>query len=211
MMIKNHKLYPKEISSLVAEIPDELFCDVEIDMNGNAASLKAVKLTDLISLLNKIAETSTIYGTDSYSGELIGKDHYVFTWSRENNNSTDHLVTLRSNGAELFSTKIPTILFHGSKESFYLRLIRELLDAGLFDLARKYGEAFFNDYTDTEFKFQIGDKVTTIPGAHVHTEREGFVIDRLYHDKEKSNMYYLMIDGKKYKKRYFEKDLVRRA
>ncbi len=85
--------------------------------------------------------------------------------------------------------------------------MKEFLDSERTDLAKKYGYLFSGQELNTSYNYQTADQVRTILNENVKTERIGYIIGKWYHDKEQSNMYYLMIDGQKYKKRYFEKDL----
>lgn len=207
-MIKNFKIYDRTNASLSdSKTSDNLFCDIQIDILGNSAHLKTVQLMDVISLLNKIVETSVIYGADEYSFQLKGKHNYLFNWSRKNIRSTEHQVSIHSNEIEIVNTQIWTGDFAGSRESFYLRLMKEFLDLELFDYAKRFGKAFFKNNQDIDFKYNIADKVETVLNDKVRTKRVGFIIYQDFHLKEKSNMYHMMIDGKLYKKRYFEKDL----
>lgn len=69
---------------------NDLFCDFEINLNDKSISFKSVELKELITMLTKIAETTTYYGTDEYSFELKGKNEYKFKWKREDNSSANH-------------------------------------------------------------------------------------------------------------------------
>ena len=207
-MITNYKIYSSNHQTLTnANASDGLLCDFEINLGGKLIQFESVQLRDLINMLNNIAETTTYYGTDEYSFKLTGKNEYIFKWNREDNSSTNHIVKVISNELELANEKLWTGIFHGSKESFYLKLMKELMEPELIEFAKKYGDLFFKKYQGIEYKYRIADKVKTIRNENVKTERQGFIIGKWYHDNEKSNMYFLMIDGKRYKKRYFESDL----
>lgn len=71
---------------------------------------------------------------------------------------------------------------------------------------------FFAKLINTEKKlppaeFELGQRVSTIIGPNVKTLRTGHVISRSYHEKDKTNMYFLMVNGEVRKKRYFPGDL----
>lgn len=202
-MIKNFRIN----RSNNQPISDNLFCDFQFSLNDKSIQLESVELSELIKLLNNIAETTTYYGTDKYSFILLGKPDHVFNWNREKVNTTEHIVSIISNDVEILNEKIWTGSLHGTKESFYLGLIKQLIEFEWFDLAKKYGNAFYREYSEIEYKYHIADKVKTVLSENVKTERTGYIIGKWYHDKEQSNMYFLLIDGKKYKKRYFERDL----
>jgi hypothetical protein len=207
-MITSYKIYdPNSLMLYDAPSSNDLFCDFEIDLDGKSIPFKSVELKELISMLTKITETTTYYGTDEYSFELKGENEYKFKWNREDNSSTNHEIVIVSDKSELADEKIWTGHFHGWQESFYLRLMKELLETELFEFAKIYGGLFFKKHQGMDYKYGIADKVKTVLNENVKTERQGFIIGKWYHDNEKSNMYFLMIDGKRYKKRYFERDL----
>lgn len=207
-MVKNHKILNPGVPSLSdSAITDKLYCDFEVDLNGQIVQLQSVELLSLIALLNKISETTTRFGNKGYDFELTGATHYLFKWSRDHA-PTFHNISINCKEEELASARIWTGHFHELKESYFLKLIRDFLELEMFGFAKKYGDLFYARTPVITFKFQIADKVKTILNQNVKTEREGFIIGMSYHENEQSNMYHLLIDGKKYKKRYFEKDLV---
>jgi hypothetical protein len=57
--------------------------------------------------------------------------------------------------------------------------------------------------------FRVGDKVRTIIGPNARTERVGHVFERTYHVERNEHLYYLLVNGKRYKKWYFSDDLER--
>ncbi|MNY18194.1 hypothetical protein D3C86_1515580 [compost metagenome] len=69
------------------------------------------------------------------------------------------------------------------------------------------GELFFEKHSNMNYEFRIGQRVQTIIGQNVKTERIGAVIDKSYHDKDQTTIYRLLIDGKISAKRYFPADL----
>lgn len=204
-MISNYKIYqPNQKLLSKYNLSEELYIDFEIDLNGNVIQLKLVELKDLIALL--IVISNSTYRIDSHidSFKLSGDKTYFFKWSRENKVSTYYLFSIFSDNSKVISTKVWT--GNLSYYNFYINLINELINLKLFDLAKKYGNLFYNS-NSTHYKYRIADKVKTTINKNVKTERIGFIIDKFEHVNEKSNMYHLLINGKVYKKRYFERDL----
>jgi hypothetical protein len=70
----------------------------------------------------------------------------------------------------------------------------------------KVGEEFWG-LAQESFEFKIGQRVRTILGQNVKTPRVGFIVNRFRHDKEKTNIYQLLIDGRILNKRYLPEEL----
>ena len=207
-MITNYEIFTSSNKPLSdSDISDSLFCNLEINLNDKLVQLESVELLELIALLNKIADTTTYFGPDKYSFELNGKTDYLFKWNRDGVGSTNHMVSVISNEVELVNEKLWTGHFHSTKESFYLVLMKQFIESDLVDFAKKYGNTFHKKHPEIDHKYQIADKVKTVLNENIKTERTGFIISRSHHDKEQSDIYFLMIDGKRYKKMYFERDL----
>ena len=56
-------------------------------------------------------------------------------------------------------------------------------------------------------EFHIGQRIKTIPGENVKTERTGWISSICYHDKRKCYQYKILIGNKVYKKFYYTGDL----
>ena len=174
-MITEFRIFdPKNLILSDAPSSNDLFCDFEINLDDKSIQFESVQLKELISMLNEIAETSTYYGTDKYSFSLTGKSEYKFKWNREDNSSANHLLVIESNELELGKKRIWTGHFHGSHESFFLRIMKELLEAELYDFAMIYGDLFFKKYPGIEHKYRIADKVRTVINENVKNKKAGF-------------------------------------
>lgn len=68
------------------------------------------------------------------------------------------------------------------------------------------GEMFSNKQEQINYEFKIGQKVRTKIGRNVKTIRDGYIIHRFYHDKEKMTMYQILENGKRLEKRYYASD-----
>ncbi len=69
------------------------------------------------------------------------------------------------------------------------------------------GEQFFDNKNLETFEFRIGQRVKTILGQNVRTQKHGFIINRFKHEKENTNIYQILVDGKTLDKRYFPNEL----
>ena len=94
------------------------------------------------------------------------------------------------------------------QESFFFNLLTILSEQTNDDLSIFWGELFFDKNNNAKYEFNIGQRVKTITGDNVKTERIGIVVNKSYHDKNKTTMYQILTDGKKLDKRYLPTDFV---
>ncbi len=56
-------------------------------------------------------------------------------------------------------------------------------------------------------KFAIGQRVRVVLNARNHTPHEGIIRNIIWHHKDQRHNYYLVENGKKISKRYYDDDL----
>ena len=91
--------------------------------------------------------------------------------------------------------------------STYEFVVGNLIKQGFSDLC----EPWISSCTELPkgAKFRVGDRVRTVIGSNAKTERAGNVFSRTWHYKRNEHLYFLLVNGKRYKKWYFEDDLER--
>ncbi|MBO9203331.1 MULTISPECIES: hypothetical protein [Niastella] len=92
------------------------------------------------------------------------------------------------------------------KDEFYCKVMSILTQHTNTALCMKVGQLFFKK-NNHEHQFEIGQRVKTILNNNVKTERVGYILHRGYHFNDSTNLYFLMINGEKYSKRYLPADL----
>ena len=90
---------------------------------------------------------------------------------------------------------------------FFRTVMRILTMANADEMSVFYAELMYREKRNPPAEFEIGQRVSTIIGPNVKTLRTGHIISRGYHLNDKTNMYFLMVDGEVRKKRYFPGDL----
>ncbi|MBW8683854.1 hypothetical protein [Chitinophaga rhizophila] len=92
---------------------------------------------------------------------------------------------------------------------FFLQIMQILTQYTSAEVCTYYGEMMGLGQGIPPFEFKVGERVTTVPGKNVKTQRTGYIITRSYHMNDKTNLYYLMVDGKILVKRYLPADLIK--
>lgn len=107
---------------------------------------------------------------------------------------------------EIFRGKMRRRNRHNYRNDFYLTIMRVLTAYTINEVCTKVGALFYKNSLHV-YEFEIGQIVKTILGPNVKTARVGHVIDRGYHDNDKSNLFFLMVNGTVLEKRYYPGDL----
>jgi hypothetical protein len=92
------------------------------------------------------------------------------------------------------------------KDDLYLTVMRVLTAYTINEVCIKVAALFYKN-SEHYYEFTRGQKVKTILGPNVKTPRIGHVIDRGYHENDKTNLYFLMVNGEVLTKRYLPGDL----
>ena len=92
------------------------------------------------------------------------------------------------------------------KDELYLTVMRLLTTYTINEVCIKVAALFYKN-SEHYYEFARGQRVKTILGPNVKTARIGHVIDRGYHENDKTNLYFLMVKGEVLTKRYLPGDL----
>jgi hypothetical protein len=171
-------------------------------------SIKLQRLINFHTGLKKLITNST---QKEFSFEIKKNDViYLFNWTLEE----DYRIRLRIDEQYYNSTKfILEKKFYNSEiyafsHKFLITVVSILSKNTNNEVASFVGESFFKNHPVVNSEFKIGQKVKTIIGANVKTERTGIVINKYFHSKGRTNMYELLVDGKTLVKRYLPEDLI---
>lgn len=172
----------------------------------------SLKLKKLISYFVELSRFTTSFDPSEISFEFRNNDAaYVFTWTKEENagilvkvhqkryNSTKFILQKTFNRIQILEFK----------SEFIITVVGILSEKTNNEVATAIGELFFDSQSQIRYEFSIGQRVKTIVGQNVKTERTGVVISKAYHQKDQTTMYRLLINGKIAAKRYFPVDLKR--
>jgi hypothetical protein len=107
----------------------------------------------------------------------------------------------------LFEQTLSLGMFQTFEQSFYYSIMQILTQSTTSEVCMFYGGMMRENSGKRPLEFNIGQRVTTILGPNVKTERTGSIISSSYHDNDKTNLYFLMVDGKVRRKRYLPGDL----
>jgi hypothetical protein len=170
----------------------------------------SVKLIQLADYLKKLRNW-TIYSTDQdYNFEIKNNEtNFRFEWTK--NGTFGFKVSLKK---ESYNKSYLLLEKHFGRlqilefcEVFFLTIIEILSSFTNNEVSTFIGEFIFDMNNSIEYEFKIGQRVRTILGQNVKTERVGTVISKSFHDKDKSTIFQIMVDGKKLDKRYYPTDL----
>jgi hypothetical protein len=169
----------------------------------------AIRLSSLIEFYKKLANSVTNPNDEFNEYEFLhDKSSFLFEWTKIH--STTFKVTLKEKYFDSVTTLIDKYYWagnlHGYRDTFFLYIMSILTQKTNENVCIAVGEMFFDKQEQINYEFKIGQKVRTKIGSNVKTIREGYIINRFYHDKEKVTMYQILENGKKLEKRYYESD-----
>ncbi len=170
----------------------------------------SIKLRYLISFFTDLNS----FVTDSKKNELL--------FNLKNNDLTYNIIWTKTD-KQAISAKVTRQYYHSTKfilqkvfvpmeiidfsRQFFITVMSKLAKDTNNEVTSTIGELFYSRQDNTNFEFKIGQKVKTIIGQNVKTERQGIVANKWYHDKDKTTMYQLLVDNKILDKRYLPMDL----
>lgn len=170
----------------------------------------SIKLRQLIFFLVDLNS----FITDSQKSELLfslknNDFSYNIIWIKSENQAILAKVTQQYYNSTKFILQkafVPMEIIDFSRQ-FFITVMSKLAKDTNNEVTSTIGELFYSRQGDTNFEFKIGQKVKTIIGQNVKTERQGIVANKCYHDKDKTTMYQLLVDRKILDKRYLPMDL----
>jgi hypothetical protein len=170
----------------------------------------SIKLRQLISFLVDLNS----FVADSQKNELLfslkNNDFtYNIIWTKSENDGISAKVTRQYYNSTKFILQkafVPMEIIDFTRQ-FFITVISKLAKDTNNEVTSTIGELFYHRQGDMNFEFKIGQKVKTIIGQNVKTERQGIVAYKWYHDKDKTTMYQLLVDNKVLDKRYLPMDL----
>jgi hypothetical protein len=177
---------------------DKLIWDI-----GNSIKLK--KLIGVLTDLNKFVVNSD---TNEYTFSLKNNDnYYIFNWETDEKPTVNVFRQYYESKTFLMKKSFNLMDITNFTKLFFIDIINILSNETNNEVTTNIGELFHDRHNSTEFEFKIGQKVETVVGLNVKTERKGIIANKWYHDKEKTTMYQLLIDNQILDKRYLPTDL----
>jgi len=200
----------------IVELPNEnwttktkIHCTCELNLGFGDKVIwtygNSIKLTKMIEFYNKLAyfswfpseiETSFIY-------EFVHNDwRYIFDCIK-NRDNISYVLKRRYYNSERALLQKKQLNEHSLRRGFFIEVMKILTSSTNNEVCTKIGELFFriNGYPHN-YELKIGQKVRTVVGQNIKTERIGYIINRFHHDKEGTNMYLIMENDKLITTRY---------
>jgi hypothetical protein len=218
-MFQNITLFSKQNNIISGPGPHwtpkiKIYCTCDLDI-GFGSILRwthknPIKLTAMISFYKQLSESRcgidetpcsfkfdssiTVKWRDAPGNTLIE----VFAWENNLGGRKEKLLIARP---------ILSWAVRDHSVAFFKTVMRTVTMANADEMSIFFAQLIYREKKFPAAEFEIGQRVSTIIGPNVKTLRTGHVISRSYHEKDKTNMYFLMVDGEIRKKRYFPGDL----
>lgn len=187
-------------------------CSLEIGFGDKItwSEGNAIRFSSLVEFYKKLADSVTNPNDEYYEFEFHYDNYsFLFEWTSIHPNTFK--VTLKKKYFNSVTTLLDKYYWagnlHGYRDIFFLYIMSKLTQKTNENVCIAVGEMFFDKQEQVDYEFKIGQKVRTKIGRNVKTIREGYIINRFYHDKEKMTMYQILENGKKLEKRYYASDL----
>jgi hypothetical protein len=186
-------------------------CSLEIGFGDKItwSEGNAIRFSSLIEFYKKLADSVTNPNDEFYEYEFLqDQSSFLIEWTRIH--STTFKVTLKKKYFDSVTTLIDKYFWagnlHGYRDTFFMNIMSILTQKTNENVCIAVGEMFFEKQEQINYELKIGQKVRTRIGRNVKTIREGYIINRFYHDKEKTTMYQILENEKKLEKRYYASD-----
>ncbi|SFE62642.1 hypothetical protein SAMN05518672_108152 [Chitinophaga sp. CF118] len=219
-MFQNITLFSKQNNIISGPGPHwtrkvKIYCTCDLDI-GFGSILRwthknPIKLTAMISFYKHLSKSprgidgtpcsfkfdssvTVKWGSAPGRGTLIE----VFAWDNNFGGREEKL---------LIAKPILAWAIRDHSDAFFNTVMRTLTMANADEMSIYFAQLIYGEKKFPDAEFEFGQRVSTIIGPNVKTLRTGHVISSIYHEKYKTNMYFLMVDGEIRKKRYFPGDL----
>ena len=167
------------------------------------SGLQSIPLTKLIHFYNKL-----VSGDNEYSFKH-GDTVINFFWITQEIGKVQ--LTIRETWWKETKTTLQITLdryrLSDYRYQFFMPVLEILLKHTSEEVCTHYGELFFGGQTRQTPALKIGQYAETVIGENVKRFRTGYIINRYYHDKRKTYIYFLLINDKPYPRWYFEHEL----
>lgn len=170
----------------------------------------SVKLIQLAGNLKQLRNWTT-YSTNKEFTFEIKNNETIFRFEWTKNKPFGFKVSLKkesyNNSYLLLEKSFGHLQILEFCDIFFLNVLEILSSFTNNEVSIYFGEFIFDRNNSLKYEFKIGQRVRTILGQNVKTERVGIVVNRFFHEKDKSTIYQIMEKGKKLDKRYYPMDL----
>ena len=194
------------IHNILISESDEIKADVELsigDNNSKALNLIGLHVKDLAIALSGILNSFS--RNENYNKYMLrGTNQCTVNTSNSDVFNTLQLEFIFENGKRVSSIEWSGTLAEVGFD-LYTKIISAFISNGRLDLCEPW--ASNTRELPKGSPFNIGDLVQTKIGNNVKTIRKGHIFSRTFHYKRQTHQYYLLIDGKRYKKQYYQMDL----
>jgi hypothetical protein len=218
-MFQNITLFSKQNNIISGPGPHwtpkiKIYCTCDLDI-GFGTILRwthknPIKLTAMISFYKQLSES---YCGEETPGSFKFDSSITIKWRKAPRGYTYvEVFTWEDNlaGREeklLISKPVLYWILRDHSVAFFNNVMRTLTMANADEMSIFFAQLINREEKLPAAEFELGQRVSTIIGPNVKTLRTGHIISRSYHEKDKTNMYFLMVDGEIRKKRYFPGDL----
>lgn len=217
-MFDNIRLFSKQDNKVQEPsrswtVQTTIHCSFELNLGfgtdklywGTGNSIKLKQLIGFLIDLNKFVLSSD---TNEYTFSLKHNDNnYIFNWEASNKSTVNIFRQYHNSSTFIMRKSFNAMEIINFTKAFFIDTVSILSKETNNEVTASIGELFFYRHGSVEFEFKIGQKVETIIGQNVKTERQGIIADKLYHDKDKTTMYQILIGNTILKKRYLPTDL----
>ncbi|MBD2768659.1 hypothetical protein IC235_12255 [Hymenobacter sp. BT664] len=186
-------------------------CCLEIGFGDKIIWLKGntIRLSSLIDFYNKLAQSVTNPDNDFHKYEFYHNDgNIAFEWARIGSTTFKFTVKIRhfSDSKILIDKYYWSGHLYDYRHAFFLYIMSILTQRTNEAVCIAIGETFSEKQEQNNYEFKIGQKIKIKAGGNVKTIREGYIINRFFHHREKRSMYQILENGKKLKKRCYASD-----
>lgn len=200
-------------------IKTRIYCTAELQLGFGAIARwtqqNPIKLTAMISFYKKLSGSR--YSQDETLHSFQFDKSTSVRWKVQPDHKTVIQVyykeyrhwdkTYTSKEELLIEKTVSSGLVASYAADFFKSVMRMLMIGDAGDICIFFADIIDWDRPSAKAEFKIGQRVSTIIGPNVKTQRTGYIINYGYHHNDKTYLYFLMVDGEIRTKRYLPGDL----
>lgn len=169
----------------------------------------SMPLSRLVEFYKELGEITSAPLGKTYQYTFVNNGYtIVCAWVRTDTTEFNFTIRYKSEGRdnEVFRKKLFNGIVYSYWPDLYFQVMNILTQSASEAACVKAGELFYKQ-DGHPYEFRRGQKVTTRP--HLRQQRTGYIISCYYHQKNKTNIYQLLVNGKRVDRWYLPGDLIK--